>query len=69
MSFPKKDKRTSPLVVKLPNPQDPKKFNLYKELKKSAVEEETSLHDFILYCLSKGLEQYKKEHKSKEKPA
>lgn len=69
MSFPKEDKRTSPLVVKLPNPQDPTKFNLYKELKKTAVEEETSLHDFILYCLGKGMEQYKKEHKSIEEPA
>jgi len=54
--------RCSNHVIRIPNPEDPGEFNLYKELKKAAVDEDMTLQDFILVVCEKGMKQYIAEH-------
>ncbi len=46
--------RTSAHTVQIPNPKSPEKFNLYKELKKSAVDLDLTLQEYILKCIIVG---------------
>lgn len=51
--------RVSQIVLKIPNPEEDNKFNLYKEPKKIAIDKELGIHATIIMALNDFAQNHK----------